>query len=219
VPSSELWGVERSCKDMQTAMKGKARWVGVVARGGLTALWVRLCKLPESSWSWLEEKGDDVPAFCQEAFLNYCPLTLSLLRCRLLCWCHGPLSASVGEGRTRSWEPAWGWWHLYCVRGAAPEPAWASRLPGAWLAEQREAVKGETLAIAILAENRTRQVSSPSAFPQPSFAQRQGPGLTLAWQTCLLLLPQLGSERGRLPGLAAAFPIIWRHLFCHSDSV
>jgi len=49
----------------------------------------------------MEEKGDDVPAFGQEAFLNYCPLTLSLLCCPLLCWCHAPLSGSAGEGPTR----------------------------------------------------------------------------------------------------------------------
>lgn len=106
-----------------------------------------------------------------------------------------------------------------CVCGAAPELAWASHSTAACLAEQMEAVKGETLGIAIPAESRTRQeLSSPSTFPQPSFARRHGLGLTLTWQSCLLLLLQLRSERRRLPGLAPAFLIIWGHLFCPSDS-
>lgn len=97
----------------------------------------------------------------------------------------------AGMGLVASW---------LCVRSAAPEPA--------CLAEQMEAVKGESLGISIPAESRTRQeLSSPSAFPQLSFARRHGPGLTLTWQSCLLLLQQLGSERRRLPGRHQLFSL------------
>lgn len=59
------------------------------------------------------------------------------------------------------------------VRDAVPEPAWASLSIADCLAEQMEAVKGETLGIAIPAESRTRQeLSSPSDIPEPSFARR-----------------------------------------------
>lgn len=106
------------------------------------------------------------------------------------------MELGAGMGLVASW---------LCVHRAAPE------LTAACLAEQMEGLKGETLGMAI--QNQAGAVIIPSAI----LCWKTWSGLTLAWQSCLLL--QLGNERGRSPGLAPAFLIFWRYLFCQSDSV
>lgn len=89
-------------------------------------------------------------------------------------WCHVPLFRCVGEGWVWSWEPAQGLVvSQFCMGSSAPEPARARGLTAACLAEEMEAVKDETLGIAIPAESGTRK-ELPFSFMCLMLWQAQG---------------------------------------------